>query len=151
MTTPTNSFDAKAVNLPGKKLFLAKPRAERIAYAEHLRQQSQMHQRKAAPSITDVNSPACHAALQGHWPDGTFVGKSHLLLHGHTHRCALHGRDGVIQQAANATETDLQRIERIVLPDWDFDAVSPRLWKGGSVKLTLKADQSPELGLVVWR
>ena len=62
-------------------MMLAKPLAERIAFAAHARQQS-MQRDNVAEAIMDVNEDAIIAAIAEHDVD--------ILLHGHTHRPAIH-------------------------------------------------------------
>ncbi|MEP6940641.1 MAG: UDP-2,3-diacylglucosamine diphosphatase [Rudaea sp.] len=79
--------------------FLARPLAERRAYAAQARDASRMHTASARPEIMDVNPRAVADAMRAH--------DVRRLIHGHTHRPATHGFD-----------LDGQRAERIVLGDW---------------------------------
>lgn len=77
----------------------AKPLAERLAFAENARQQSQDYNDSVGDDIMDVNQDAVV---------GTFRNRDiDILLHGHTHRPAIH-------------EVDLKGAtgKRIVLGDW---------------------------------
>jgi UDP-2,3-diacylglucosamine hydrolase len=98
--------------------FLSKPLAERVAYAQHLRAESMKN--KAAQGnlrtngqadIMDVNAQAVRNALEGHWPNGAKTPLAARLIHGHTHRPAVHHI-----KLENGNEA-----QRWVLPDWDFD------------------------------
>ena len=60
----------------------AKPLAERVAIARHARQQSQAHGASVNNDIMDVNQAAVIATISDHGVD--------VLLHGHTHRPAVH-------------------------------------------------------------
>ena len=87
--------------------FLARPLSERRAIARDLRQQSEARKRTTAndPSLwADVDAGAARATLQ--------AAGAHTLIHGHTHRPAVH-----------ALGNDLQRV---VLSDWDVSANPPR-------------------------
>ncbi|HET6632672.1 MAG TPA: UDP-2,3-diacylglucosamine diphosphatase [Rhodanobacteraceae bacterium] len=79
--------------------FLARPLAERRAFAAQARAASQAHTGGASEAIMDVNATAVAAALR--------QAGVHHLVHGHTHRPAVH-----------ALDLDGQPAERIVLGDW---------------------------------
>jgi len=78
---------------------LARPLEERIALARQLRAQSAASMAGKAEEIMDVNPGAVEAAMREH---GVFT-----LLHGHTHRPAVH-----------RFEVDGREAVRIVLGDW---------------------------------
>ena len=80
-------------------MMLAKPLEERIAIAEQARQQSQEYNASADEEIMDVNQDAVVEAIRD---SGVQV-----LLHGHTHRPAVHDVDLGDREA-----------RRIVLGDW---------------------------------
>lgn len=87
--------------------FLARPLDEREAVALQLRQQSQAHKAAHAndpAKWADVDTPAARAAL--------LSSVSTCLIHGHTHRPALHDLGNGLQ--------------RVVLSDWDLNAQPPR-------------------------
>ena len=84
--------------------FLAQPLAARLAFAQQARAASQARQGElrdagTMEAITDVAPGAVAAAFRGH-----DVG---LLIHGHTHRPAVH-----------ALEVDGRACTRVVLGDW---------------------------------
>lgn len=87
--------------------FLARPLSERTAIARDLREQSEARKRSTSgdPSLwADVDNPAACAALR--------VAGATTLIHGHTHRPAVHALgDG---------------LQRVVLSDWDAAARPPR-------------------------
>ena len=85
--------------------FLAKPLAERRAFAAQARGESRKHTASAKPEIMDVNQSAVEAAMRTHSVD--------RLIHGHTHRPATHHFD-----------LDGTHAERIVLGDWYEQASS---------------------------
>lgn len=62
--------------------FLAKPLADRKAFAKAARMQSNAHQKTLEPAISDVAASAI-PALHQQYP-------GEILLHGHTHRPAIH-------------------------------------------------------------
>ena len=66
-------------------LYYRLPRALRRRIAEKLRAQSQAHTRRKAARITDTNPAAIRAALQN--------ARASILIHGHTHRPAVHRLD----------------------------------------------------------
>jgi UDP-2,3-diacylglucosamine hydrolase len=79
--------------------YLALPKSWRRAIAQRLRRQSQIHTQQQPLAIMDVNQAAVEAALRIH--------KAEQIIHGHTHRPAIHhfSVDGYPRQ-------------RIVLGDW---------------------------------
>ncbi len=83
--------------------FLQQSLAQRKAIAAQMRQRSKMAQQNHADFITDANPQTCRQVQQQLNLD--------LLIHGHTHRPALH-----------QTEHTL----RAVLPDWDLDSDEKR-------------------------
>ena len=114
--------------------FLGKSLDERLKLAQHMRLQSQMHKSVHNPDIMDVNEKAAQAALQGKWPDGSLKGRSSVIIHGHTHRCAIHlPQDGVTQTQSQSGK--LQEGLRIVLPDWNYDDPGHSAQKGGFLKI----------------
>jgi UDP-2,3-diacylglucosamine hydrolase len=82
-----------------QRAFLAKPLAERRAFAAQARGESRKHTASAKPEIMDVNQAAVEAAMRTHGV--------RRLIHGHTHRPATHH-----------FELDGTKAERIVLGDW---------------------------------
>ncbi|WP_372742691.1 UDP-2,3-diacylglucosamine diphosphatase [Neptunomonas sp.] len=80
--------------------FLAKPVNERIAIAKQLRAASQQRATEKSDEIMDVNPAAVCAALK--------AANVELLIHGHTHRPAIH-----YNQTGESTGI------RVVLGDWD--------------------------------
>jgi UDP-2,3-diacylglucosamine hydrolase len=83
--------------------FLAKPLAKRQEIARALRQQSEARKQSGAV-YADVDAPAARQWLR--------AAQAHALIHGHTHRPAEH---------------DLgESLRRVVLSDWDAQAVPPR-------------------------
>lgn len=79
--------------------FLSRPLAERRAFAAEARRRSREHQAGAAEAIMDVNPDAVIRAMAEHGV--------RRLIHGHTHRPAVHALSLAGEPA-----------ERIVLGDW---------------------------------
>lgn len=125
---------------------LAMPLEKRIEMASAIRSESKMHKANSALSIMDANIQTVAESFQGKWPDGYYVGKSDVLLHGHTHRCAIHP---TLHSKASATPESTQgQLEsglRIVLPDWNFDEPEKNRPKGGFLKLLSNGDYSLNL------
>jgi UDP-2,3-diacylglucosamine hydrolase len=96
-----------------QRQFLAGPRQARLAFMGAARAQSEAGKRDKAMEIMDVTPAAVDEALRASGP--------RLLIHGHTHRPAVH-RFMVDGEAA----------ERWVLPDWDFESSPSR---GGAIAL----------------
>lgn len=88
-----------------QRAFLAKPLAERRAFAAQARGESRRHTANAKPEIMDVNQIAVEATMRTHGV--------RRLIHGHTHRPATHRFD-----------VDGMKAERIVLGDWYEQASS---------------------------
>ena len=79
--------------------FLAQPLAARQAFAERARAASQSETRQKAETIMDVNADAVTAVMREY--------RTPLMIHGHTHRPAVHD-----------FAVDEQPATRIVLGDW---------------------------------
>lgn len=89
----------KMVRSPAwQESFLAKSLAQRQAFAEQARAQSALATAAKVSEIMDVNPEAVAQALES--------ASTSLLLHGHTHRPAIHRLDEI-------------SAKRIVLGDWD--------------------------------
>lgn len=84
--------------------FLARPIAERIAYAEQAREQSKAMSSNKAEDIMDVTPEAVTALMQKY--------KIDTLIHGHTHRPYIHNLN-------SGSETSSAK--RLVLGDWEQD------------------------------
>jgi UDP-2,3-diacylglucosamine hydrolase len=80
-------------------MMLQKPLAERLAFARQARAASQEHGKSISPVISDVNQQAVEQFMQTH--------NSSMLLHGHTHRPAVH-----------EFTIDGRPATRIVMGDW---------------------------------
>ncbi len=94
-----------------QRQFLAGPRAARLAFMGAARAQSEAGKRAKPMEIMDVTPAVVDDALR--------ASGLRLLIHGHTHRPAVH-----------RFTIDGAPAERWVLPDWDFDAQPAR---GGAI------------------
>ena len=101
-------------------MMLAKPLEERIAFAAHARQLS-MQRDNVPAEIMDVNDDAVIAAIRDHDVE--------VLLHGHTHRPAVHDIDLGDRKA-----------QRIVLGDW-YEQGSVVRWNESGPSLDVMARQ----------
>jgi UDP-2,3-diacylglucosamine hydrolase len=108
------AFRAQVRQPAWQQQFLSMPLAQRKAIIEGVRKNSQDANKEKSYDIMDVNAAAIASVFE---QTGT-----NTMIHGHTHRPALH-----IDQSS-----DVQRL-RYVLPDWDYDATSTR---GGWISLT---------------
>jgi UDP-2,3-diacylglucosamine hydrolase len=96
---PYQAFRAQS-HAPGwQRSFLGRPIDERRAFATAARAESSRYTRSVAESITDVNDEAVAGAMREHGV--------RTLVHGHTHRPAVHEFD-----------LDGMPARRIVLGDW---------------------------------
>lgn len=120
-----------------KEGFLSRPIEERMAIAGSIRDESKRHKSSSALNIMDTNSDAVENAFKGKWPDGCLIGRSQVIIHGHTHRCAVHGPETTpLHAAGQSCSGQLENHTRIVLPDWNYDAIENTSQKGGYLQLT---------------
>jgi UDP-2,3-diacylglucosamine hydrolase len=96
-----------------QRQFLAGTRAVRLAFMGAARHESETGKSVKSMEIMDVTPSAVDDALR--------TGGQRLLIHGHTHRPAVH-----------RFVLDGEPAERWVLPDWDFDSPPVR---GGAIAL----------------
>jgi UDP-2,3-diacylglucosamine hydrolase len=96
-------------------MMMAKSVEERVAFAQQAREQSAARHESLKEEIADVNQDAVEATIREHDCD--------VLLHGHTHRPAVH-----------PFHVDDRPVHRIVLGDWyeqgsmvEWDHDGPRL------------------------
>jgi len=94
---PYQTFRTQTRDSKWQRAFLARPVSERQQFAEQARAESKRYTRSVVDAITDVNQDSVLAALQEH---GVLV-----LIHGHTHRPAIH-------------DVAKQSTKRVVLGDW---------------------------------
>lgn len=90
-----------------QSLFLRLPLLWRQRIAGGLRKKSHKKQKQQAHYIGDVNENSCIQLLQQH--------HELLLVHGHTHRPALH----------RMQDTQGNTYSRLVIPDWEYDHSAP--------------------------
>lgn len=109
---PYQAFRAQAHSPAWQRAFLARPIAERQAFAEQARAESKRYTRSVDDAITDVNADAVHTAMRRHGVQ--------RLIHGHTHRPAVHRIDYIEALA-----------QRIVLGDWYAQGSVLRAGDGG--------------------
>jgi UDP-2,3-diacylglucosamine hydrolase len=96
---PYQAFRAQSHTPVWQRAFLARPVAERQAFAAQARAESQRYTRSVGDAITDVNDEAVRRVLR--------ISAVARLVHGHTHRPAVH-----------ALELDGKPAQRTVLGDW---------------------------------
>jgi UDP-2,3-diacylglucosamine hydrolase len=97
-----------------QKDYLAKPLTERRAIAAHARAESKTHTAAKAEYIMDVNQREVEALMRKH--------QVARLIHGHTHRPAVH-----------RFKSDGQDKERVVLGDWYEQSSCLRWDQGGGL------------------
>jgi len=106
--TEYQKFRTLVRNPQWQRQFLAKPLAERRAFAAQARGESRKQTALKAAEIMDVNQAAVESAMRAH--------DVRRLIHGHTHRPATHRFD-----------LDGTSAERIVLGDW-YEQSSVLTW-----------------------
>ncbi|MEG0881843.1 MAG: UDP-2,3-diacylglucosamine diphosphatase [Janthinobacterium sp.] len=95
-----------------QKQFLSMPLAQRKAIIDGLRKSSREHNGEKSMDIMDVTPAAVAQVFAEH--------ASTVMIHGHTHRPALH-------QVGNTL--------RYVLPDWECDVTAPEQPRGGWIAI----------------
>lgn len=131
-------FRAESRTDTWKNNFLSHPLDKRIAIAKGIQDESAKQKQGKAAEIMDVNPAAVQSAFSGVWPDGSLIGRTPCIVHGHTHRCAVHRANDeslVPTQAQSNLTGTLSNGMRIVLPDWDFDSQQNRTHRGGYLTL----------------
>lgn len=113
-------FRAQVRQTQWQENFLAQGLDQRKAIIAGLRQGSREAQREKADDIMDVNAGAVHAMFA--------ATATRTMIHGHTHRPAVHRE-----------ECEGTQLLRYVLPDWDCDGSKPR---GGWIALGENGDLS---------
>ncbi len=96
---PYQEFRTKTRNLNWRSEVLAKPLLLRLAYARWYRFRSYFHKRKKSQEIMDVNQQTVEHTMQNF--------NVTRLIHGHTHRPALH-----------ELQLNGSKAQRIVLDQW---------------------------------
>ena len=111
--TAYQAFRAQSRHPAWRAAALARPLAERRQMAAHARAESQRHMGTLSAEIMDVTPAAVADALRRHGV--------RRMIHGHTHRLAVHGFD-----------LDGAPAERIVLGDWYAQGSALRVADGGT-------------------
>jgi UDP-2,3-diacylglucosamine hydrolase len=111
-------FRAQVRESEWQREFLARPLEQRKAIIAGLRQGSRDAQKQKADYIMDANAQAIEALFA--------VSCTDIMIHGHTHRPALH-----------STVHNGENHLRYVLPDWDCDS---ELKRGGWIAIDARGD-----------
>lgn len=90
-----------------QRIFLAFSIEQRQRWASHARQRSMQANQHKTTDIMDVNDKAVRDAFER--------SQTNTMVHGHTHRPAIHKLQGPKGE-----------LTRVVLPDWDCEAQPPR-------------------------
>ena len=109
------AFRAYSRNPDNQREFLTQSLDERIAQAEEIRRQSHQATQLKADDIMDVNQEAVENAFRNH--------EVSTLIHGHTHRPAIH-----------EFELDGRAVMRAVLGDW-YEQDSVGIWDQDGLSL----------------
>lgn len=107
------AFRAMVRQSAWQQQFLAMPLAQRKAIIDGLRQSSREHNGEKSMEIMDVTPEAVAQVFAKH--------ASAVMIHGHTHRPALHVVDDTL---------------RYVLPDWECDVEAPEQARGGWIAIS---------------
>ena len=110
------AFRAQVRDDHWQRAFLAQPLDARRAFAARARVGSRQHTRATPEVLMDVNASAVAAALR--------AAGVHRLIHGHTHRPAIH-----------RLALDGRPAERVVLGDWYTQGSRLRVGPGGRLAL----------------
>ncbi len=109
---PYQAFRRQARDAQFQAAFLSRPLAERQALLDQVRMRSEAGKQQMDEQIMDVTPSAIDAAMR--------AAGVRRMIHGHTHRPALH-----------QFELDGHSALRWVLPDWELDAATAR---GGGLR-----------------
>lgn len=113
---PYQAFRAKSRTPEWRRSILSKPLALRLLGARWYRFRSFLHKRKKSREIMDVNPDTVVRTMREH---GCL-----RLIHGHTHRPAVH-----------RLSIDEQPAQRFVLADWKKDAAEVLCWNGEGYRI----------------
>jgi len=114
---PYQAFRQKSHTHEWKQNVLTKPLLLRLLVARWYRFRSFFHKRKKSQDIMDVNQQTISHVMQEY--------DCHRLIHGHTHRPAIH--DFKIKQIP---------AQRFVLAEWKKDSAEILLWNAEGYKIT---------------
>lgn len=119
--TAYQEFRSQVRSSAWQQAFLDQSLAERKAQIEILRSRSELEKSHKSMGIMDVNAEAVHQLIRAHdYPE--------LLIHGHTHRPALHN-----------LEFDGNVCQRWVLGDWYEQGSCLRLDDSGCTNIAISA------------
>ncbi|MGY6277317.1 UDP-2,3-diacylglucosamine diphosphatase [Methylomonas sp. MgM2] len=113
---PYQAFRIKSHSPEWQQNVLAKPLWLRLLAARWYRVRSHFHKRKKTQDIMDVNQQSVKDAMQRY--------QCHTLIHGHTHRPAIHDLTIAGHPA-----------QRIVLADWKKDSAECLCWNGNAFQI----------------
>ncbi len=113
---PYQPFRTKSHSAKWQENVLSKPLILRLLYARWYRLRSYFHKRKKSQGIMDVNQQTITQIMQKY--------QTRRLIHGHTHRPAVH--DLKIQG---------QTAQRFVLAEWKKDSASLLSWSESGYKV----------------
>ncbi len=106
---PYQAFRQKSHTQEWQQNVLSKPLILRILYARWYRLRSYFHKKKKSQDIMDVNAGTVINVMRQY--------RASRLIHGHTHRPAVHDLD-----------IDGQKAQRFVLAEWTKDSVNLLCW-----------------------
>ncbi len=113
---PYQAFRLKSHSPEWQENVLSKPLIFRLLYARWYRLRSYLHKRKKSQDIMDVNQDTVKQVMRQHHVN--------RLIHGHTHRPAVH--DLLIEG---------QAAQRFVLAEWKKDSASVLSWAKSGYKM----------------
>jgi UDP-2,3-diacylglucosamine hydrolase len=114
---PYQAFRQKSHTQEWQENVLSKPLILRILYARWYRLRSYFHKRNKSQDIMDVNAATVIKVMQQY--------QTTRLIHGHTHRPAVHD-----------LEVSGQKAQRFVLAEWKKEKVSLLCWTALGFKYT---------------
>jgi UDP-2,3-diacylglucosamine hydrolase len=114
--------------------FLSKPIEERIAFAQHAREQSKAMSSNKAQDIMDVTPEEVINVMQEL--------NQRTLIHGHTHRPALHE---IPQDSSSVKNSENSLRQRIVLGDWEKQGWYLKIMSSGSDLISFDIQDSNSL------
>ncbi len=114
---PYQAFRQKSHTQEWQENVLSKPLILRILYARWYRLRSYFHKRNKSQDIMDVNANTVIEVMQQH--------HATRLIHGHTHRQAVHN-----------LEISGQKAQRFVLAEWKKESVSLLCWTTAAYQYT---------------
>ncbi|TXK95847.1 UDP-2,3-diacylglucosamine diphosphatase [Methylococcaceae bacterium HT1] len=113
---PYQAFRIKSHSVEWQENVLSKPLIFRLLYARWYRLRSYFHKRKKSQDIMDVNQETVKQLMEKY--------QVTRLIHGHTHRPAVHD---IQLQGKNA--------QRFVLAEWKKDSASLLVWSESGYKI----------------